>query len=132
MIVLQPLTFMNESGKSVGPARGSFGIPVDRIIVIHDEIDLAFGVVRSRQGGGLAGHRGLKSLNHGLGSPEFWRVRAGVGRPDSTDPGQVSAYVLGKWRHPKAEVERLVGEAADESERLVRLVSAGEHEEPDR
>jgi PTH1 family peptidyl-tRNA hydrolase len=75
--------------------------------------------VQSRLGGGLAGHNGLKSLKRGLGSAEFWRVRVGVGRPDSTDPEIVSSYVLGRFREPRAEVEALVGRAADEAERLV-------------
>lgn len=124
--LLQPLTFMNESGNSVGPARGSLKVPLDRLVVIHDEIDLPFGEIQTRLGGGLAGHNGLKSLKRGLGDAEFWRVRAGVGRPDSTDPEVVSAYVLGKFREPRAAVEELVADAARETERLVeRLGSEG-------
>jgi PTH1 family peptidyl-tRNA hydrolase len=87
--------------------------------VIHDEIDLPFGEIRSRRGGGLAGHNGLKSLRRELGGADFHRVRVGVGRPDSTDPDIVAAYVLGKWRRPAAEVAELVGRAADEAERIV-------------
>ena len=117
--VLLPQTFMNDTGKSAGPARGSFGVPLDRVIVIHDEIDLPFGDVRSRLGGGLAGHNGLKSLKQGLGSPDFQRIRVGVGRPDSTDPEVVSSYVLAKFREPKSEVEQLVSRAADEVERMI-------------
>lgn len=122
--LLQPLTFMNESGNSVGPARGSLKVPLDRVIVIHDEIDLPFGEVQTRIGGGLAGHNGLKSLKRGFGEAEFWRVRAGVGRPDSTDPEIVSAYVLGKFREPRAEVEALVADAARETERLVEQLGS--------
>jgi PTH1 family peptidyl-tRNA hydrolase len=110
---------MNESGRSVGPARGAFKLDLDRIVVIHDEIDLPFGEVRVRLGGGLAGHNGLKSLRRDLGSPDFHRVRVGVGRPDSTDPDIVAAYVLGKWRQSAAEVDDLVDRAAAEVERLV-------------
>jgi PTH1 family peptidyl-tRNA hydrolase len=117
--VLRPQTFMNESGRSVGPARGSFKLDLDRLVVIHDEIDLPFGDVRVRLGGGLAGHNGLKSLKRDLGGPDFHRVRVGVGRPDSTDPDIVAAYVLGKWRQPAAEVAALVDAAGDEVERLV-------------
>jgi peptidyl-tRNA hydrolase, PTH1 family len=124
--LLQPLTFMNESGDSVGPARGSLKVPLDRVVVVHDEIDLPFGEVQTRIGGGLAGHNGLKSLKRGLGDAEFWRVRAGVGRPDSTDPEVVSAYVLGRFREPKAEVEGLVADAARETERLVERLGCGE------
>jgi peptidyl-tRNA hydrolase, PTH1 family len=117
--VLQPQTFMNESGRSAGPARGAYKLDLDRLVVVHDEIDLPFGDVRSRLGGGLAGHNGLKSLKRDLGSPDFHRVRVGVGRPDSTDPEVVAAYVLGAWRQSKAEVAELVGRAADEVERVI-------------
>jgi len=122
--ILLPQTYMNVSGDSVGPARGSLKAPLDRIVVLHDEIDLPFGEVQSRLGGGLAGHNGLKSLKRGLGSPDFWRVRAGVGRPDSTDPEIVSAYVLGRFRESAAEVEALVARAADEAERLVEQLGS--------
>jgi PTH1 family peptidyl-tRNA hydrolase len=114
-----PQTYMNESGRSVGPARGSYRLGLDRILVVHDEIDLPFGEVRSRLGGGLAGHNGLKSLRRDLGGPDFQRVRVGVGRPDSTDPDIVAAYVLGSWRQSAAEVSELVDRAAAEAERIV-------------
>jgi peptidyl-tRNA hydrolase, PTH1 family len=117
--LLRPLTYMNESGRSVGPARGAYKLDLDRIVVIHDEIDLPFGDIRARLGGGLAGHNGLKSLRRELGAPDFHRVRVGVGRPDTTDPEIVSAHVLGKWRRPAEEVAALVDEAADVAERLV-------------
>jgi PTH1 family peptidyl-tRNA hydrolase len=117
--VLQPQTYMNESGGSVGPARGALKVELDHVVVVHDEIDLPFGDVRVRVGGGLAGHNGLKSLKAGFGSPEFARVRVGVGRPDTTDPDLVAAYVLGAWQQSRADVRELVERAADEAERLV-------------
>jgi PTH1 family peptidyl-tRNA hydrolase len=117
--VLLPQTFMNDAGKSAGPARGAYGVPLERVLVIHDEIDLPFGDVRSRLGGGVAGHNGLKSLKQGLGSADFQRVRVGVDRPDSTDPDIVAGYVLSKFREPKEQVAELIGRAADEVERLV-------------
>jgi PTH1 family peptidyl-tRNA hydrolase len=117
--LLRPQTYMNEAGRSAGPARGSYKLDLDRVLVLHDEIDLPFGEIRSRLGGGLAGHNGLKSLKRELGSAEFHRVRVGVGRPDSTDPDVVAAYVLGKWRQSAAEVADLVDRAADEAERIV-------------
>ncbi|MDX6601656.1 MAG: peptidyl-tRNA hydrolase, family [Solirubrobacterales bacterium] len=117
--ILLPQTQMNVSGDSAGPARGSLRTPLDRVIVLHDEIDLPFGEVRVRLGGGLAGHNGLKSLKRGFGDAEFWRVRVGVGRPDSTDPEIVASYVLGRFREPHEEVQALVGRSADEAERLV-------------
>jgi PTH1 family peptidyl-tRNA hydrolase len=117
--LLRPQTYMNEAGRSVGPARGSFRVDLDRVLVLHDEIDLPFGDIRVRLGGGLAGHNGLKSLKRELGSADFHRVRIGVGRPDSSDPDIVSAHVLGKWRRPAAEVSELVDRAADAAERVV-------------
>jgi peptidyl-tRNA hydrolase, PTH1 family len=117
--VLKPQTYMNEAGRSVGPARGSFKLGLDRLLVIHDEIDLPFGEIRVRLGGGLAGHNGLKSLKRDLGSADFHRVRVGVGRPDTTDPEIVSAHVLGKWRQSADEVRDLVARAGDEAERVV-------------
>jgi PTH1 family peptidyl-tRNA hydrolase len=117
--VLLPQTYMNDAGRSVGPARGHYKVPLDRVLVLHDEIDLPFGDVRARIGGGLAGHNGLKSLKRDLGSPDFARVRVGVGRPDSTDPEIVSAWVLGKFREPRKDVEGLVWDAAAETERVL-------------
>jgi PTH1 family peptidyl-tRNA hydrolase len=117
--ILKPQTFMNDAGKSVGPARGAFKVDLDRVLVIHDEIDLPFGEIRTRVGGGLAGHNGLKSLRQALGSADFTRVRIGVGRPATTDPDRVAAYVLGRFREPREEVSQLIERAADEAENLV-------------
>ena len=117
--ILLPQTFMNDSGRSAGPARGSLGVDLDHVVAVHDEIDLPFGRIETRLGGGLAGHNGLKSLKSGLGSADFRRVRVGVGRPDSSDPEIVSAHVLGRFREPEADVRDLVERAAEELERLV-------------
>ncbi len=122
--LLTPQTYMNESGRAAGPARGAMRIPLDRVIAVHDEIDLPFAEIRSKLGGGAAGHNGLKSLRDGFASNDFWRVRVGVGRPDSTDPEIVSAYVLGRFSEPEAEVEGLIAAAADETERLVDTIAA--------
>jgi PTH1 family peptidyl-tRNA hydrolase len=123
--VLVPQTFMNESGTSVGPARGSLGVGLDRIVAIHDEIDLPFGTVQAKLGGGLAGHNGLKSLASGVGGPDFWRVRIGVGRPDTTDPEIVSRHVLGRFTEADEDVRELITTAADETEDLVRRIADG-------
>jgi PTH1 family peptidyl-tRNA hydrolase len=117
--VLCPQTFMNDAGRSVGPARGAFKLPLERVVVVHDEIDLPFGDVRTRLGGGLAGHNGLKSIKRELGGADFMRVRVGVGRPDSTDPEIVSAHVLGRFREDESQVRDLVGSAREHVERLV-------------
>jgi peptidyl-tRNA hydrolase, PTH1 family len=118
--ILLPQTFMNEAGRSAGPARGAYRVEdLANVLVLHDEIDLPFGEVRTRVGGGLAGHNGLKSLRRELGDPGFARVRVGVGRPDSTDPDIVAAYVLGRWRQRPEEVRDLVERARDAAESLV-------------
>jgi peptidyl-tRNA hydrolase, PTH1 family len=117
--ILKPQTYMNEAGDSVSPARGAYRLPLDRVLVVHDEIDLPFGEIRTRVGGGLAGHNGLKSLKAGLGSADFARIRIGVGRPPTTDPDRVAAYVLGRFREPKDDVRALIDEAADLAERTV-------------
>lgn len=117
--LLWPQTYMNDAGGSVGPARGALQVPLERVLVLHDEIDLPFGEVRVRLGGGLAGHNGLKSLKSALGGADFARVRVGVGRPPTTDPDRVAAYVLGRFREPREEVALLVEEAADAAERVV-------------
>jgi peptidyl-tRNA hydrolase, PTH1 family len=129
--LLLPQTYMNESGSAAGPARGELGIPVEQVVAVHDEIDLPFGEVRSKQGGGVAGHNGLKSLSEGLGGRDFWRVRGGVGRPESTDPDVVSKYVLSRFAEADPAVERLVHDAADETERLVEQL-AGARTDPGR
>lgn len=124
MALLLPQTFMNESGSAAGPARGELRAPLDHVVVLHDEIDLPFGEVRVRLGGGLAGHNGLKSLRQGLGGADFWRVRAGVGRPETSDPEIVSSHVLSRFSEPDEEVADLIGRAADEAQRLLERIEA--------
>jgi peptidyl-tRNA hydrolase, PTH1 family len=113
---------MNETGTSVGPARGQLRVPLENVVAVHDEIDLPFGEIRAKLGGGVAGHNGLRSLKEGLGSADFWRVRVGVGRPDSTDPDVVSAYVLSRFTEPGEEVRDLIEGAVDETERVVEQI----------
>jgi peptidyl-tRNA hydrolase, PTH1 family len=126
--ILLPLTYMNAVGDSAGPARGALKTPIEETIVLHDEIDIPFGEIRVREGGGLAGHNGLKSLKRGFGTEKFWRVRIGVGRPagGSTDPEVIASWVLGKFREPAAEVSDLVDRAATETERLIERLAAGD------
>lgn len=91
-IVAKPLTFMNLSGQVVGELGRKNGIPPERILVAHDELDLPLGTVRLKFSGGLAGHNGLKSVAAHLGTRDFARIRLGIGRPEGAEP--VSDYVL--------------------------------------
>ena len=129
VVVLCPQTYYNDAGRSVGPARGSFKLPLERVLVVHDEIDLPFDDVRTRLGGGLAGNNGLKSIKRELGGPDFMRVRVGVGRPDSTDPEIVSAHVLGRFRESDEQVRELIDRACEQIE---RVVLGGNDGQPDR
>jgi PTH1 family peptidyl-tRNA hydrolase len=88
---LKPLTFMNLSGESTAPASKFFKIDTQSILVIHDELDLPYGTIAFKKGGGLAGHNGLKSIAAQLGNQNFLRLRMGIGRPER---GSVSSYVL--------------------------------------
>ncbi len=90
--LLKPMTYMNESGQSVAKASKFYKIPPEDIIVFHDELDLKPGEVRVKKGGGTAGHNGLKSIQAHLGTPDFWRIRIGIGHPG--DRNLVSNYVL--------------------------------------
>jgi PTH1 family peptidyl-tRNA hydrolase len=92
IVVAKPRTYMNESGGPVAGLRDFFGVDVERIVVVHDELDLDFGVLRVKQGGGDSGHNGLRSITKSLGTPEYLRVRFGIGRP----PGRMdpAAFVL--------------------------------------
>jgi PTH1 family peptidyl-tRNA hydrolase len=117
--VLCPQTYYNDAGRSVGPARGSFKLSLERVIVVHDEIDLPFDDVRTRLGGGLAGNNGLKSIKRELGGADFMRVRVGVGRPDSTDSEIVAAYVLSRFRESDEQVRQLIDHACEHVQRAV-------------
>ncbi len=91
-VLLKPMTYMNESGQSIGKASAFYKIDPSRIVIIHDELDLEPGKVRVKTGGGNAGHNGLKSAQAHLGTPDFKRVRIGIGHPGQKD--RVSGYVL--------------------------------------
>lgn len=89
--LLKPLTFMNLSGQSVQKAQTFFKVELKQIIIVHDELDLPFGTVRVKLGGGSAGHNGIKSITQCCGGPDYVRVRVGIGKPRS---GTVEHYVL--------------------------------------
>jgi PTH1 family peptidyl-tRNA hydrolase len=112
LALLVPETFMNESGRSVAPALRFYKLPPERLVVVHDELDLELGDVRAKQGGGLAGHNGLRSLAEALGTQDFLRVRIGIGRPERGDRRPVADWVLQPFP-PGTDVDRLVRDGAD-------------------
>lgn len=112
LALILPQDYMNRSGRAVHDALRFFRLAVTDLLAVHDEVELAFGDVRLKQGQGLGGHNGLRSLEQYLGSRDFWRVRVGVGK--DTRPGQPLAdYVLSPFSEPREEVEALVGRGAD-------------------
>ena len=119
LAVLKPQTYMNESGRSVGAAVRFFKMEPEALLVVHDEVDLEPGRLQARLGGGLAGHNGLRSVAQHLGTPEFARLRIGVGRPERGDPRPVADFVLSPFS-PEVDVEALVARAADAVETVAR------------
>lgn len=112
VLLLQPTTFMNDSGRSVAAAWRATKLPLTDVLVVHDHIDLPFGRLRLMEGGGSGGHNGLKSIT-GLIGPGYARLRVGVDRPPSTDPDVVAEFVLSPFRESRAEVDALTASAAD-------------------
>jgi PTH1 family peptidyl-tRNA hydrolase len=117
--LLKPQTYMNESGRSVQPAVKFFKVEPEALLVVHDEVDLELGRLQARLGGGLAGHNGLRSVAKSLGTPEFTRLRIGVGRPERGDPRPVADWVLTRFPD-EIDVEALVSRSADAVETLLR------------
>jgi peptidyl-tRNA hydrolase, PTH1 family len=125
LALVKPETYMNESGRSIGAAARFFKVPVNAVLVVHDDVDLDEGRLQARVGGGLAGHNGLRSIAQALGSQDFLRLRIGVGRPGRGDRRSVADYVLAPFA-PETDVDALVGRSADAVESIVRegLVAA--------
>ncbi len=119
LALLKPQTYMNESGRSVAAAAKFYKVDPADLLAVHDEVDLDLGRMQARLGGGLAGHNGLRSLAQHLKTPDFLRLRIGVGRPERGDPRPVADWVLSPFE-PEADVGALVGRAADAVETLVR------------
>jgi len=115
--LLKPETYMNESGRSVAEAARFYKLEPDAILVVHDEGDLDLARLQARKGGGLAGHNGLRSIAQHLKTPEFMRLRIGVGRPGRGDPRPLADYVLSNFE-PEDDAESLIGRAADAVETL--------------
>jgi PTH1 family peptidyl-tRNA hydrolase len=125
VVLLLPMTFMNLSGRAAAEAARWFKIPVERILVVHDEVELPFGEVRLKEGQGLGGHNGLRSLEQSLGSRDFWRLRVGVGRPDSSGRPLID-HVLAPFSEPREDVLLLIGRAADLAEEWLAARGNGE------
>ena len=119
VLLLQPTTFMNDSGRSVAAALRAVKLRLEDVLVVHDHIDLPFGRLRLMEGGGSGGHNGLKSIT-GLIGAGYARLRVGVDRPPSTDPDVVAEYVLSPFRESRAEVD-----GADGGGRRRRRAMAG-------
>ena len=117
--LLVPLTFMNESGHSVGTAAGALHAAPEQVLVVHDEIDLPFGTVRGKIGGGTGGHNGLRSVARGLGTGEYPRLRLGVGKPAPEFRGDGADWVLARFTEPREEVEAMIARAADMAEAVL-------------
>ncbi|MCB1885448.1 MAG: aminoacyl-tRNA hydrolase [Geminicoccaceae bacterium] len=124
VLLLKPLTFMNESGRAVAEAARFHKIPLEDVLVFHDELDLAPGKVRVKRGGGVAGHNGLRSIDACLGSRDFGRVRLGIGHPGHKD--RVTPHVLGDFAKADRDwLDPLLDAVAEAAPRLVQGDEAG-------
>jgi PTH1 family peptidyl-tRNA hydrolase len=117
-VLAKPRSYMNESGGPVAALRSFFDVPLDRVVVVHDELDIDFGAIRVKQGGGDGGHNGLRSITKSLGSNDYLRVRFGIGRP----PGRMDPadFVLRDFAAAeRKELPTFLDDAADVVESLV-------------
>lgn len=121
--LLEPQTFMNRSGQSVGAIARFFKILPDEILVVHDELDLAPGIAKLKKGGSSGGHNGLKDITAALGTQDYWRLRLGIGHPRTMGIQQpVADFVL---HRPRKEEQNLIEEAIDKSVRIIPLTCEG-------
>ena len=119
MWLLEPQTFMNRSGQSVGALARFFKIAPDEVLVVHDELDLPPGAAKMKKGGSSGGHNGLKDITAALGTQEYWRLRLGIGHPRSLNSQQaVADFVL---HRPRKEEQALIEEAIEKSLRIIPL-----------
>jgi PTH1 family peptidyl-tRNA hydrolase len=124
VILAKPVTFMNRSGQAVGALARFYKLVPEQILVVHDELDLLPGHVKLKQGGGHAGHNGLRDIQAALGSPAFWRMRVGIGHPRTLGLAQqVAAFVLNPPRRP--ELDR-IEQAIDRCRAIVPALLNGQ------
>ncbi len=127
LYLLEPLTFMNRSGQSVGALARFYKINPDEVLVVHDELDLAPGIARLKKGGSSGGHNGLKDITSALGTQDYWRLRIGIGHPRTLGLRQeVADFVL---HRPRKEEQVLIEEAIDKSLRVLPLAIEGKFEQ---
>jgi peptidyl-tRNA hydrolase, PTH1 family len=120
VVLAKPRTYMNESGRQVGPLANFYSVAPADVIILHDELDIDFGRIRLKFGGGAAGHNGLRSVSSALGTNDFHRVRIGVGRPPGRKPG--ATFVLENFAAAeRPEVPTICEQAADATELLIEL-----------
>jgi PTH1 family peptidyl-tRNA hydrolase len=120
LVLAKPRVYMNESGRQVGPLAKFYSVAPADVIILHDELDIDFGQIRLKFGGGVAGHNGLRSVSSALGTNDFQRVRIGVGRPPGRMDG--AAFVLGNFTSAeRKEVPTICEQAADATELLIEL-----------
>lgn len=121
--LLKPNTFMNASGKAVAAICHFYKIPADAVLVVHDELDLPAGTAKLKKGGGHGGHNGLKDINAALGTPEYWRLRIGIGHPG--EKSEVVNYVL---KAPSKEEQAAIDESIHQSKQVLNDILNGEFE----
>ena len=121
--LLQPQTFMNRSGQSVGALARFYKIAADEVLVVHDELDLAPGAAKLKKGGSSGGHNGLKDITAALGTQDYWRLRLGIGHPRAQSSQQaVADFVL---HRPRKEEQVLIEEAIEKSLRVLPMLCEG-------
>lgn len=121
--LLEPLTYMNRSGQSVGALARFYKLNPDEVLVVHDELDLPPGVAKIKKGGSSGGHNGLKDITAALGTQDYWRLRIGIGHPRSMNLQQpVVDFVL---HRPRKEEQALIEESIGKSLRIIPLVCEG-------
>ena len=124
--LLKPLTFMNRSGQSVGALARFFKINPDEILVVHDELDIAPGLLRMKKGGSSGGHNGLKDITSALGTQDYWRLRIGIGHPRTLGLQQpVADFVL---HRPRKDEQVLIEESIDKAVRVIPEIVEGKFE----
>lgn len=130
VLLLKPTTYMNKSGQAVGALARFYKLTPEQVLVLHDELDLMPGQVKLKQGGGHAGHNGLKDIQAALGSPTFWRLRIGIGHPRTLGLAQqVADFVL---HPPRRDEQKSIEEVIDRCRAVTPALLAGDFDQATR